>query len=116
MHPEEFVRLISTTPIVLSDEKSVQEEMSRLLDLAGVNHKREVALGMGDIVDFMLEGGTAVEVKLKAPKRAIYRQCERYCAHGQVKALVLVSATVMGLPPEIRGKPCWLASLGMAWL
>lgn len=116
MSPPEFVRLISTTPFVLNDEKAVQAAISLLLDAAGVLHKREVELSEGNVVDFMIEGGLAAEIKLKASKRAIYRQCERYCAHQQVKALVLVSATAMGFPEEINGKPCWTASLGAGWL
>lgn len=114
--PESFVRLIATNAIMLKDEKSVQHDISVLLDRAGIRHKREVVLSPGNVVDFMLEGGTAVEVKLKAPKRAVYRQCERYCTHPQVKALVLVSATATGFPGEIKGKPCWVASLGVGWL
>jgi len=115
-HPAEVARLIMSWPIVLGSEKSVQERLSALLDEAGIRHKREVELGPGDLVDFMIEGGIALEVKLKASKRAIYRQCARYCAHPSVKALVLASATAMGFPPEIHGKPCWVASLGRGWL
>jgi len=116
MRPEEIAALVSKTPIVLSNEKDVQEKISELLERHGVRHKREVRLAPGDIVDFMIEGGTAVEVKLNVPKRAAYRQCERYCKHEGVNALVLVSATAMGFPSEINGKPCWVASLGMGWL
>lgn len=114
--PQDVVRLIVTNPIVLNNEKAVQAEISCLLDREGIRHRREVLLSEGSVVDFMIEGGIAVEVKLKASKRAVYRQCERYCEHEQVKALVLVSGTAMGLPPEIKGKPCWMASLGAGWL
>ena len=115
-HPAEVARIIRSTPLVLGGEKSVQEQLSRVLDEAGIRHKREVELAPGDIVDFMVEGGTAIEVKIKASKRDIYRQCKRYCGHPQVVALVLATATAMGFPPEIDGKPCWVASLGRGWL
>lgn len=115
-HPSEVIRLVEKTPIVFGNEKSVQEQLSEILATAGIPHGREVVLGPGDIVDFMIEGGTALEVKLKAPKRAIYRQCVRYCSHPQVKALILATATAMGFPEEINGKPCWVASLGRSWL
>lgn len=116
MQPGEIVRLVSGTPIPLTDEKEAQAALSVAFDNAGIRHKREVRLSGADVVDFMAEGGIAIEVKLKAPKRAIYRQCERYCAHEQVKALVLVTATATGFPTEINGKPCWVASLGRGWL
>lgn len=102
--------------MVLGSEKAVQEELSRVLDAAGMRHKREVELSPGNVVDFMVEGGIAIEVKIKAPKRSIYRQCERYCEHPQVEALVLATATAMGFPQKIHGKPCWVASLGRGWL
>lgn len=116
MHPAEITALISRTPLVQSNEIAVQEKISELLTQHGILHKREVMLGPGDRPDFMLEGGVAIEVKLKASKRAIYRQCERYCAYDQVKGLILVSATAMGFPEEIHGKSTWVASLGSGWL
>lgn len=116
MHPAEIAALISRTPLVQSNEIAVQEKISELLTKHGVQHKREVVLGPGDRPDFMIVGGIAIEVKLKASKRAIYRQCERYCAYDQVKGLILVSATAMGFPEEIHGKSTWVASLGGGWL
>jgi len=116
MHPAEITALISRTPLVQSNEIAVQEKISELLTQHGILHKREVMLGPGDRPDFMLEGGVAIEVKLKASKRAIYRQCARYCEYDAVKALILVSATAMGFPEEINGKSTWVASLGGGWL
>jgi hypothetical protein len=116
MHPSEIAALISRTPIVQSNEIAVQEKISDILTQHGIVHKREVVLGPGDRPDFMIVGGIAIEVKLKASKRAIYRQCERYCAYDQVTGLILVSATAMGFPEEIHGKSTWVASLGGGWL
>ena len=115
-HPAEIVRLLESTRFVLSGEKAVQEKLSATLEAAGIRHRRELEIAPGDIVDFMIEGGTVIEMKIKAPKRAIYRQCARYCAHPQVTALVLATATAIGFPPEIEGKPCYVASLGRGWL
>ena len=116
MRPAEIASLISKTPIVQSNEIAVQEKISELLSSHGVKHKREVVLGPGDRPDFMLEDGIVIEVKLKAGKRAIYRQCARYCEYDAVKGLILVSATAMGFPEEINGKSTWVASLGGGWL
>lgn len=116
MLPQEFISIITTRRFDLGDEKALQAEIASVLTELSVNFHREVRLAPGDIVDFMLPGGTAVEVKITAPKRAIYRQCKRYCDHDAVRALVLVTATAIGFPEEINGKPCWVASLGRAWL
>lgn len=113
---EDLIARIIRTPIPLKNEKDAQERLSGLLDEMGVLHKREVFLSEGNVVDFMLPDGLAIEMKLKAGKREIYRQLERYCEHPQVSGLILVTGTAMGLPQGIKGKPCWFVSLGMGWL
>lgn len=111
-----IVSVLSNTPIVQSNETAVQEKISEILSAHGIVHKREVVLGPGDRPDFMVDGGIALEVKLKASKRAIYRQCERYCKYDAVKGIILISGTAMGFPREIHGKPSWVVSLGGGWL
>ena len=114
---DSFVALLRRTPIVMKGEKSVQAAIAVVLDSHGIEYKREVRLSNEDIVDFMLPGGIAVEVKLnKAQKREVFRQCKRYCKHPQVRVIVLVTATVMGFPPEIEGKPAYYVSMGRGWL
>ncbi len=113
---EDIVALLRATPFVLKDEKSLQASIEDVLIANGIRNKREVKLSGSDIVDFMLEGGIAVEVKLAGQKRAIYRQCERYCEHDAVKVIVLMTAKTMGFPPEIKGKPAYYVSLGRSWL
>lgn len=94
----------------------MHEGIARLFEERGVLYRREVVLSDRDRIDFMLENGVGIEVKIKATKRLIYRQCERYCEHESVHSLILVSGTAMGFPREINGKPCWVASLGSGWL
>lgn len=113
----EVIRVLKSRPLPLSDEKTLQKEISSLFDAHGIQHKREVSLGQGDVIDFMLPGGIGVEAKMgRVSKRLIYRQCKRYCERPQVSALVLVSATAMGFPMQIEGKDCYYVSLGTGWL
>jgi hypothetical protein len=112
----ELITLLRQQPLMLNNEKRTQADIERLFDLHGIPHKREVDLGDGDVIDFMLPDGVGLEVKLKESKRAIYRQCARYCAHPQVRQLILVSATAMGFPETIADKPCYVVSLGTGWL
>lgn len=100
----------------MNNEKRLQSEIEELFVANNILYKREVALGNGDIIDFMLAEGIGLEVKIEETKRAIHRQCARYCKHEQVRSLILVSATAMGFPEEIFGKPCYVASLGTGWL
>lgn len=104
----------------LTSEKATQAAIAEALAEAGVAFEREAVLGPGDIVDFLVSGpdgvSVALEVKLKARAKAVYRQLKRYAAHPQVDAMMLASATSMGLPETIEGKPATVFSLGLAWL
>lgn len=111
----QIVDLLMRQRLSLSDEKQLQAEMAAVFTRAGLPFEREVRLGDGDIVDFMV-CGTAIEVKIKGSKRSIYRQCERYCAHDRVAELVLATNMPMALPTEICGKPVVVSLLGVGWL
>lgn len=113
--PEQIIKELSRWRYPLNHEKRTQELISSSLTNAGIEHQREVRLTPTDIVDFMV-GDIAIEVKLKGQRRAILKQCERYATHEAVQSLVLVTNAAMGFPPEIHGKPCYMMSLGKAWL
>ena len=113
---QDVIRLIHALRLPLGDEAAYQAGLGRALEGAGIGHVREHRLGPGDRVDFMLDDGTAVEVKLRGQARRIYAQCERYCGYPEVRGLLLATNRAMGLPPEIAGKPVWYASLGRGWL
>lgn len=115
MSPEAIVAFFHARRFPLTDEKILQARIAECLVKEGIEHKREVRLAPGDIVDFMI-GGVAIEVKIKGAKRRIYDQCARYCEHEKVESLILLTSVAMGFPPEIHDKPCYVASLGRAWL
>ena len=111
----DIIHLIQTRRLPLSAEKPLQAALAREFELAGIVAAREVDLGGGDMIDFMI-GGIGLEVKIKGQRRAIYRQCERYCGHDRVVTLVLATNAAMGLPAWIGGKPVHIASLSRGWL
>jgi hypothetical protein len=100
----------------LSNEKATQREIGEALQTAGIDFQREHRLAPGDIVDFLLSDGIALEVKLRYSRREIERQIRRYAKHDAVRALVLATATAIHLPADIDGKPIHIISLGQAWL
>ena len=120
MIPLTFVRsVLLGARVDLSSEKAAQAGLALLLHdrLFGVSIEREVRLSASDIVDILVDGGVAVEVKLRgAGKMAIFRQLRRYATCPQVRAILLVSNTAMGLPEQIEGKPAAFVSLGAGWL
>lgn len=115
MTSAEIIRLIKTNRLSLANEKALQREFAAVLSDAGIEFLREHRLGSRDIIDFMI-GGMGIEMKLRAPRLSIYRQCERYCGYDEVQSLVLATNTAMGMPSTVAGKPVFVVYLGTAWL
>lgn len=101
---------------LLDEKRQTQRQIAGALLAAGIPFQREVRLSEGDIVDFVVGEGIAVEVKIKGAKKAIYRQLERYASHDCVHRIVLLSAQAISLPATIGGKPASCMSLSMGWL
>lgn len=100
----------------LHDEKRTQAEISSSLAAAGIPHQREFRLSNRDIVDFMIDGRLAMEIKIKGRRRDIFHQMERYAAHDIVQQLILVTNVPMGFPPSVNGKQVFVLNLAKAWL
>jgi len=114
----DIVRLLQRCRLDLSTEKHLQGGVAQALTDAGIPFEREKRLSEHDIPDFVVEGGVAIECKMrhKARKLDVYKQLCRYAEHEEVTALVLASNISMGLPAEINGKPLYAASLSRGWM
>lgn len=99
----------------LSSEKELQLQIQSLLNENGIDVKPEYRLSETDIVDFYTDG-LAIEVKIKGSATAIHRQCKRYVSNNDVSALLLITNRSIGFPKEINNKPCYVLTLGQAWL
>lgn len=100
-------------------EKKTQSEVEAFLLAEGYSFEREKRLSNKDIPDFLIRsphGNIVLEVKIRFPKKLIYRQLERYAAHDEVNCVILLTGTCMGLPAKIAEKPTALVSLGEGWL
>jgi hypothetical protein len=93
-------------------EAFLQQSIAGVLEAAGVAFESEVRLGPANRIDFLAAGGIGIEAKVRYPKRAIYRQLQRYAEVEQITALILVTATALGVPPAINGKPIFYVSIG----
>lgn len=114
MTPRDIARFIEARRFPINSEKALQSAMAEEFERSGIVAKREVNLGDGCIIDFLI-GEVGVEVKIKGQRREIYRQCERYCEHERIASLVLVTNAAMGMPQTLHGKPAMVVYLGKAW-
>lgn len=102
----------------LHDEKILQEEIYKALvkALGDVRVEKEFEFDKNNIIDFRIDCSMGIEVKIKASKRAIYKQCERYCQFDTINSILLITNSSMGFPEQINGKDCYVLNLSKAWL
>jgi len=81
-----------------------------------VPFEREARLGPTDRIDFLVDADIGLEAKTKCTRRSIYRQLERYCTNHQLRGIVLVTGTFLGLPEAINCVPVFMVSTGRAAL
>ncbi len=69
---------------------------------------REVCLSPRDRIDFLLDLGLGIEVKVDGAASGVWRQLRRYAEHDLVRALMLVTTRARhatGAPTSLNGKP-----------
>jgi hypothetical protein len=86
-------------------EMGIHNRIKVVLTQLGLAHQREVVLGKGERLDFLLEGGVAIEVKKGNATLATYRQVCRYLAHDRVSGCVIICNRVTEMPTSGRSKP-----------
>lgn len=116
MTPKALAELLYPRRYRLGHEALLQEDVERVLMKEKIPYKREFRLSPADRVDFLVDGAIALELKIKAPSRSIYRQLQRYALHDQVESLVLMTLSAIGMPSAIEGKPVYVVSLGRSAL
>lgn len=87
-------------------ETDYQETIESIFKDREVAFEREVWLTPKDRIDFVLEGGLGIEVKVDDTRARIIRQLGRYAQSEKVSSLLLVSSRqtlVAGIPQEILG-------------
>lgn len=90
-----------------SSEVAFQTGVSRALELGRFIFAREVRLGPRDRIDFLVDGGVGLELKINGAPSEVTRQLSRYAESEQIAALVLVTTRALHRmqPGTLLGKP-----------
>lgn len=112
MTPPELTAFLRRQRYAFGTEAILQLSIASALESAGVEFEREARLTPLDRIDFLVAGGIGIEAKVRYPRRPIYRQLQRYAESDQIAALILITATALGLPPSLNGKPLFYVSIG----
>lgn len=92
MTADEVVELLGRFRFRHTSEEDLQRAIAQVLERSGVPFRREVKLGPRDRIDFLLDGGVGIEVKVKGSATQAARQLQRYAKSDQVTELVLVTS------------------------
>jgi hypothetical protein len=90
------------------NEEDYQDAVEDVLVKQGVQYEREVWLTPRDRIDFLVEPGWGVEVKVDGSRSEHLRQLGRYATSERVQGLVLASsrlALLADIPPAIHDVP-----------
>jgi hypothetical protein len=88
---DDVARALAGVRFNYSDEAELQAGLAQALSDAKVPFEREVVIGNGERVDFLVEG-VAVEAKIKGAPSKIFRQLYRYAKCADIRGLVVVHA------------------------
>lgn len=92
-----LVRLLSAHRYRYRDEAELQTAVAMVLDVAGIEHRREHSLSEHDRPDFFLPlFGLVIEVKCRGAIDPALRQVDRYMAHDAVQGVLLASGRAWG--------------------
>lgn len=91
----------------LTSEETIQVGIAEALRQGGYQFQREARLSPTERLDFLVEGGVAIEVKRHGSRHDLLRQLSRYTEFEAVRELLVVAARsqLSDLPLELHDKP-----------
>lgn len=107
MKAADVVEALSGFFVSASNEYRLQIAVATALGESGITFQREVDLGAAGRIDFLLEDGVGLELKMRQSANEIAAQLSRYAADARISELVLVTTRHVHcqLPDSIGGKP-----------
>lgn len=100
-----------------ASEQHIHREIGSMLRAAGIAYVHEAKIAPRCRVDFLCDGGVAIEVKRGKPHTGrVEAQVARYAASPLVAAVVLVlERNLIHTPAGAHGKPVRVVSLATNW-
>ncbi len=103
----DLVTKLSGYRFTFTSEKELQEGIASALITERIPYRRELHLSVPDRPDFMLDGGIALEVKIKGSLADLLRQASRYAGHAEVTGILVIGTPrwLPRVPVQLAGKP-----------
>lgn len=100
---EELLRKYSFN---FSTEKEWQSSIERMLLIDCIEFQREVKIGEGSVIDFLV-GRVGIEMKIKGKPIPVINQLKRYLETGSLDYIILLTTSrrlFLAMPREHQGK------------
>lgn len=110
----QVVEVLATLRANAANESEVCDAIEAALTTAKIPHARERRLDGASRIDFLVDGGIGIEVKVRGSRQDLLIQANRYLLHPELSGLVIVSTRsrhTRGLPPQLHDKPLRAAYL-----
>lgn len=103
----ELSNMITGYRFSFTSERELQDGIAALLMKEKIPFQRETRLSAPNRPDFMLEGGIALEVKIKGSLSELLRQASRYAGHDEVTGILVIGTPhwFTLIPDTLSGKP-----------
>ena len=104
---EDLRNLLSKYKFSFTNEKELQEGIAQVLKSNYIYFNREISLSKKDRIDFLLENGIGLEVKIDGSATKLANQIRRYLDHEQLTGILIVVnlSKLLDLPVSLNGKP-----------
>lgn len=89
---EAVIREIRNRKFNFTCENELQQGLAELLEELGVPHQREHSLTPTDRIDFLLERGVGIEIKIQESLTSVTRQLHRYAQCPEITHLILMTS------------------------
>lgn len=104
---QDLIKLLAGYKFHFSTEAELQAAIEKVLVISEAQFTKEAVLSSKDRVDFLLDSGIGIEVKIGGSAMQLARQVRRYCESDKITGLLVVvtKSKLLDLPKELNSKP-----------
>jgi hypothetical protein len=105
MSVEAVVAALARRRYRYANELELQDALAAVMRTEGVTFRREVTIGPGCRIDFVVADDIGLEVKVKGSYAAVAEQLLEYAGCGELSTLLLVTdrSQLAGMPASLGG-------------
>lgn len=104
---EDLKKVLGSFQYRIACEADLQEGLARVLTASSIPFQKEFRLSAKDRIDFLLDSGVGIEVKVQGSTPDLIRQLARYAADPRVVGLLVVTTKRqhLAVPSNLVGVP-----------